>query len=101
MHFFGSGKIFRSGATGRNFGPRPFTNYLKQIVRTPHGFCCAAGLGNFASDEKFATSIFGSGAKGQAFSRSKISQAMKSWQKVFFGPGLRGKIFGGEKCRKR
>ena len=56
---------------------------------------------NFASDEKFATSIFGSGATGQAFSRSKISQAMKSWQKEFFGPGLRGKIFGGEKCRKR
>ena len=56
---------------------------------------------NFASDEKFATSIFGSGATGQALSRSKISQAMKSWQKVFFGPGLRGKIFGGEKCRKR
>ena len=56
---------------------------------------------NFASDEKFATSIFGSGATGQAFWRRTISQAMKSWQKVFFGPGLRGKIFGGEKFRKR
>ena len=52
-------------------------------------------------DEKFATSIFGSGATGQAFWRRTISQAMKSWQKVFFGPGLRGKIFGGEKFRKR
>ena len=41
---------------------------------------------NFASDEKFATSIFGSGATGQAFWRRTISQAM-------FCPGLRGKIF--------
>ena len=40
---------------------------------------------NLASDEKCATSIFGSGATGQAFWRRKISQAMKSWQKVFFG----------------
>ena len=54
MHFFGSGKIFRSGAAGRNFGPPTFTNYLKHMVRTPHGFCCAAGLGN----EKLAKSIF-------------------------------------------
>ena len=56
---------------------------------------------NFASHEKFAGSIFWSGATGQDFSRSKILQAMKSWQKVFFGPGLRGKIFGGEKFCKR
>ena len=56
---------------------------------------------NFASDGKFAGSIFWSGATGQAFWRRKISQAMKSWQKVFFGPGLRGKIFGGDKLRKR
>ena len=45
MHFFGSGKIFRSGATGRNFWPRSFTNYLKRIVGTPHG---SAGLGKNA-----------------------------------------------------
>ena len=127
MHFFGSGNIFRSGPAGRIFGRRTFTNYLKQIVRTPHGFCCAAGLGNFASDgkfagsiflvrgygarfiaeqnfasdEKFATSIFGSGATGQNFSRSKILQAMKSLPQVFFGPGLRGEVFGGEKFCKR
>ena len=40
---------------------------------------------NFASDEKFAKSIFWSGATGQDFSRSKILQAMKSLQKVFSG----------------
>ena len=56
---------------------------------------------NFASDGKFAGSIFWSGATGQDFSRSKILQAMKSWPQVFFGPGLRGKLFGGEKFRKR
>ena len=56
---------------------------------------------NFASDEKFAGSIFWSGATGQDFSRSKILQAMKSLPQVFFGPGLRGKIFGGEKFCKR
>ena len=45
--------------------------------------------------------IFRSGATGQDFSRSKILQAMNSLPQVFFGPGLRGKIFGGEKFRKR
>ena len=56
---------------------------------------------NFASDENFAKSIFWSGATGQDFSRRKILQAMKILQKVFFGPGLRGKIFRGEKFCKR
>ena len=56
---------------------------------------------NFASDGKFAGSIFWSGATGQDFSRSKILQAMKSLPQVFFGPGLRGEIFGGEKFCKR
>ena len=44
---------------------------------------------NFASDEKFAGSIFWSGATGQDFWRRKILQAMKSLQKVFFGIFLR------------
>ena len=56
---------------------------------------------NFASDGKFAGSIFWSGATGQDFSRSKILQAMKSLPQVFLGPGLRGKLFGGEQFRKR
>ena len=56
---------------------------------------------NFASDEKFAGSIFWSGATGQDFSRSKILQAMKSLPQVFLGPGLRGKLCRGAKFRKR
>ena len=39
---------------------------------------------NFASDEKFAKSIFWSGATGQDFWRAKIAQAMKKYFLVFF-----------------
>ena len=53
------------------------------------------------SDEKFAKSIFWSGATGQDFTRSKMLQAMKSLPQVFFAPGLRGKFFRGAKFCKR
>ncbi len=103
MHLFGSGTIFRSGATGRNFGPRTFNNYLKRIVRTPHGFCCAAGLGNFASDEKFAASIFLVRGYGASFlaENNFTSDVLSGATGQDFCPGLRGKIFGGKKLRKR
>ena len=39
----------------------------------------------FASDDKLAKSIFWSGATGQDFWRGQIAQAMKSLQKVFSG----------------
>ena len=48
---------------------------------------------NFASDEKFAGSIFWSGATGQDFSRSNILQAMKSLPQVFFWSGATGQAF--------
>ena len=48
---------------------------------------------NFASDGKFAGSIFWSGATGQDFSRSNILQAMKSLPQVFFWSGATGQAF--------
>ena len=49
MHFFGSGKIFRSG-TIRDAGAKFLATFphqlFKLMVGTPHG---SAGLGNFAT----------------------------------------------------
>mgnify|MGYP006214758093 CR=1 FL=1 len=68
MHFFGSGKIFRSGATGQDFWRRSLTNYLKRIVGTPYG---SAGLGKNA--------------------HFHIKRCTFSARGKFFGPGPRGK----------
>ena len=40
-------------------------------------------------------------ATSQGWQRQVAASSMKSLPQVFFGPGLRGKLFGGEKFRKR
>ena len=50
--FFRLGENFSVRGYGARFSATDFQQLFKQMVGTPYGFCCAAGLGNFASDEK-------------------------------------------------